>query len=178
MIVEGLPTTTVARTLVDLTAKLSPKWMAHVLDEALAARLTGIDDVNDVFHDVARPGRTGSKLCRELLATRLGSDTVTATRLERVGMRVFERGGLVRPEFQFPAPWDPTRSIDFAWPWCRVGCECDSKRWHTRVRDFQTDRSRDNRALDFGWRIYRFTWDDFVRRPHEIVAQLRSALAA
>lgn len=178
MEVDGLSTTTPARTLNDLPAVLRPKQMAMVLDESLAAKIASIAEVDSVFHEVARRGRTGSALMRSLLRERIGSDLIAATRIERVGMRVFEDGGLPRPVFQYPAPWDPIRRIDFAWPHFCVGCECDSRRWHTRLNDFQSDRHRDNLALTYNWRIYRFTWDDFRQRPHMVVARLKAALAA
>lgn len=175
--VDGYPTTTPARTLIDLAAVLRPHQMGRVLDEALAARIATIDSVQTVFADVARRGRTGTATMRSLLKDRVGSQLITATRLERVGMKVFEDGGIPRPEFQYPAPWNPNRRIDFAWPRFRVGCECDSRRWHTRTTDFQADRLRDNLALTYNWRIYRFTWEDFRQRPHLVVAQLQAALA-
>lgn len=176
--VEGLLTTTPARTLVDLASVLGRRHMAHVLDEALATRIADIEDVQTIFDEIARRGRPGSANMRVLLRERIGSDLLSATRLERRGMSVFEEGGLPRPVFQYPAPWDPTRRIDFAWPHFCVGCECDSRRWHTRVNDFQNDRNRDNFALNHNWRIFRFTWDDFQNRPHVVVAQLKAALAA
>ncbi|MGH9896153.1 MAG: hypothetical protein ACREA0_30010, partial [bacterium] len=178
MKVKGLSTTTPARTLNDLPAVLRAEQMAIVLDESLAAKIAPIDEVERVFHEVARRGRTGSALMRSLLRERIGSDLIPATRIERVGMRVFEDGGLARPIFQYPAPWDPNRRIDFAWPRFCVGCECDSRRWHTRLKDFQNDRDRDNLALNYNWRVFRFTWEDFHQRPHLVVSQLRTALAA
>lgn len=176
--VDGALTTTTARTLVDLASVLRTEHLAQVLDEGLAAGIVTIEDVQRVFEEVARRGRTGSAAMRKLLAERLGSDLLTATKLERVGMQVFDNGGLPRPIFQYPAPWDSTRRIDFAWPRFRVGCECDSKRWHTRLNDFQIDRSRDNLALAYQWRIFRFTWKDFRERPDFVISQLSAALAA
>jgi hypothetical protein len=150
--------------------------MASALDESLARRLVSIDEVVDVFDQVARRGRTGTAMMRNLLAERVGSEVVNASRLEKVGFAAFERGGLPRPVFQYPAPWDSTRFIDFAWPHFLVGCECDSRRWHTRVSDFQNDRDRDNLALLYNWRIFRFTWQDFTLRPHVVVDRLRTAI--
>ena len=169
-------TTTVSRTLVDLAATMHRKALANALDEELASGRTDIGEIHQVFKEVARPGRTGSKLMRGLLAERLNDELVTASRLEKVGMSVFQAGGLPRPNWQYPAPWDPTNRIDFAWPHVCVGCECDSKRWHSRVADFQTDRNRDNLALFHNWRIFRFTWKDFTTRPDFVVAQLRAAI--
>lgn len=113
---------------------------------------------------------------RKLLEERVGDDMVTASRLEKVGFGVFERGGLPRPRWQYPAPWDPDKRIDFAWPHICVGCECDSRRWHTRVADFQNDRQRDNLSLQHNWRIFRFTWEDFTKRPELVIAQLHDAI--
>ena len=176
--VGGIWSTTVARTLVDNAAVLRRRAMSLALDDALAAGKTTIDEVSEVLESVARRGRTGSTLMRSLLNERIGDDLATATRLERVGMRVFVEGGLPRPEFQYPAPWNPNHFIDFAWPRSCLGCEADSRRWHTRVDRFQSDRNRDNLALLQGWRLLRFTWQDFTRRPQHVVNVVRTALAA
>ncbi|HJQ95672.1 MAG TPA: type IV toxin-antitoxin system AbiEi family antitoxin domain-containing protein [Acidimicrobiia bacterium] len=175
-LVDGMPVTTPARTLNDLAAVLHPKHLAKVGDEALADRIVDFGDLKDAFHETARRGRTGSGPMRVFINERDGSKPIKASILERVGMGVFERGGIPRPEFQYPAPWDPTQRIDFAWPWCCVGCEADGRRWHTRAQDFQKDRARDNLALIHDWRIFRFTWEDFLKRPHLIVAQLKAAI--
>ncbi|HKZ19683.1 MAG TPA: hypothetical protein VJQ57_06185 [Acidimicrobiia bacterium] len=174
--IDGLWTTTPARTLIDLAAVTNPKTLARALDESLAARLVQIDEIQKLFQEVARSGRTGSKLMRKLLSERVGDEMVTASQLEKVGMAVFRDGGLPMPVWQYPAPWDSSRRIDFAWPWCCVGCEADSLRWHSRKANFQNDRNRDNLALIHGWRIFRFTWADFKNRPDFVVTQLRSVL--
>ncbi|CAN5136442.1 hypothetical protein BH18ACT5_BH18ACT5_15410 [soil metagenome] len=174
--VSGLWTTTPSRTLIDLAAVVRPKRLSLALDETLASGQVDIEQLQNVLDEVARKGRTGCRLMRELIVQRFGDEMVKATRLEKVGMSLFERGGIPRPMWQFPAPWDPTKRIDFAWPWCCVGCEADGRRWHTRVNDFQTDRDRDNLALTHNWRIFRFTWSDFTERPEFVLNQLRGAI--
>jgi hypothetical protein len=173
---DGMQVTTPARTLNDLAAVLHPKHLAKVGDEALVERIVEFDDLKNVFLETARRGRTGAGPMRLFINERDGSTPIKASTLERVGMGVFERGGIPKPEFQYPAPWDPAQRIDFAWPWCCVGCEADGRRWHTRAQDFQKDRSRDNLALLHNWHIFRFTWEDFLKRPHLIVAQLKAAI--
>lgn len=170
-------TTTVARTFVDLAAVMRRKRLAAAIDETLAARLVDISEIDQVFTQVARKGRTGSAMMRQLLEERIGSELITASKLERVGMRLFERGGLPRPVWQFPAPWDPDRRIDFAWPPWLVGVEGDGRRWHSRAADFDRDRQRDRLALLEGWCILRFTWNDFVHRPDEVLGQVRAAIS-
>ncbi|MGH8926049.1 MAG: type IV toxin-antitoxin system AbiEi family antitoxin domain-containing protein [Acidimicrobiia bacterium] len=177
-LVESVWTTTAARTLVDSAAVLRPKALELAVDDSLARGLVGIEELQQVFEQVARRGRTGCAAMRKLIGERVGDDTVSASRLEKLGLGVFERGGLPRPIWQYPAPWNRESRIDFAWPHFCVGCECDSRRWHTRVADFQSDRDRDNLSLLHNWRIFRFTWYDFTKRPEFVITQLREAMAA
>lgn len=175
--VEGMPVTTVARTLVDLAA-VCPDWMvASALDDTVVEGRVDIDEVVKVFEAVAGRGKPGVGALRSILAERVGDDHIPATRIEQVARKVFRAGGLPDPVWQYPAPWNPAERIDFAWPQCKVGCECDSRRWHTRVRDFENDRRRDRAALMVGWKVLRFTWEELTERPHEVVAQLRRVLA-
>jgi hypothetical protein len=176
--IDSLWATTPARTLNDLAAVLHPDALARALDDSVARKLVSIDDVETVFGEVARRGRTGCGVMRHLLKERIGDDMIVASRLEKLGLRVFERGGLPRPMWQYPAPWNPDRRIDFAWPHACVGCECDGRRWHTRLADFQRDRERDNLSLSHSWRIFRFTWQDFTQRSDYVIAQLRAAIGA
>jgi predicted transcriptional regulator of viral defense system len=174
--IDGYRTTTIARTLVDLAAVCRKGIVARAMDEMLAARNVRIEELVSIFEETARPGRTGSKMIRELLNERVGDELVTASKLEQVGMDLFERGGIPRPDWQFPAPWNPDERIDFAWPRYFAGVEGDGRRWHTRADDFERDRRRDRLSLLHRWTILRFTWFDFTKRPEEVLAQVRQLL--
>ncbi|MGH8874084.1 MAG: type IV toxin-antitoxin system AbiEi family antitoxin domain-containing protein [Acidimicrobiia bacterium] len=175
-VIDLLPVTTVARTVVDLAAVCHIKLVAVILDELLVQRRLQPDALNRVFHEVARRGKPGSGPLRELLVERLSDDLIHATKLERLGRDLFRSGGLPVPVWQYPAPWNDHERIDCAWPSCAVGCEFDGRRWHTRAADFERDRRRDRQAILHGWRILRFTWEDLTRRPEEVLRQVRSAL--
>ncbi|HKY46581.1 MAG TPA: type IV toxin-antitoxin system AbiEi family antitoxin domain-containing protein [Acidimicrobiia bacterium] len=174
--IDDLRTTNVARTLVDLAAVCKKGMVARAMDEMLASGRVRIDELVAVFEETARPGRTGSKAIRELLSERVGDELVSASKLEQVGMDLFDRGGIPRPEWQFPAPWNPDERIDFAWPPHLAGVEGDGRRWHTRVADFERDRRRDRLSLLHRWTILRFTWFDFTKRPDEVLSQVRQLL--
>ncbi len=176
--INHLPVTTPARTLVDLAAVRSPRMLAMAVDESLASNLVTLDELEITLDHVARRGRTGVVSMRKLIEVRKGSPVRLASKLERIGFELFEEGGLEPPVWQYPAPWNPRKRIDFAWPKHCVGCECDSRRWHTRLDDFQIDRDRDNLALVHRWRIFRFTWEDFTKRPSMVLDQLRTAMVA
>ena len=150
--------------------------VARAMDEMLAAGGVRIDELVAVFEETSRPGRTGSKAIRELLGERVGNELVSASKLEQIGMDLFDRGGIPRPEWQFPAPWNPDERIDFAWPPYFAGVEGDGRRWHSRVADFERDRRRDRLSLLHRWTILRFTWFDFTKRPDEVLNQVRQLL--
>ena len=176
VIVDDLKTTNIARTLIDLAAVCRKGVVARAIDEMLSSGRVQIEELVSVFEETARPGRTGSKMIRELIGERVGDELVTASKLERVGMDLFDRGGIPRPQWQFPAPWNPDERIDFAWPRFLAGVEGDGRRWHTRTADFERDRRRDRLALLHRWTILRFTWFDFTKRPDEVLAQVRQLL--
>jgi len=173
---NGLPTTSVPRTLCDLAAILHPLHLAAIVDDQIAARRLDLDEFAAVIDAIRRRGKPGATALGALLDERNANGAPLASRLERLGLRVIAEAGLPQPEVEFPAPWDRTQRIDAAYPEVRVGIEWDSKRWHTQVAAFDNDRRRDRLALLHGWRVFRFTWEDVHDRPHEIVGAIRAAV--
>ncbi len=54
--------------------------------------------------------------------------------------------------------------------------EADGRAWHTRERDFVTDRRRDNVATANGHATMRFTWIDLVNYADENRALVRQTV--
>ena len=67
---HGIPVTSVARTLCDLTACCWPNQVGRALDDALRRKLTSLRSVQTVFDDLATRGRRRSTMMRTLLAER------------------------------------------------------------------------------------------------------------
>jgi len=67
--------------------------------------------------------------------------------------------------------------IDFAFPEHRVAVEVDGWAFHQDAQVFRTDRQRQNRLVLAGWTPLRFTWHDLTRRPGQVAAEIRAALA-
>jgi len=173
--VGGLPTTTIARTVVDLAAVLSRGHLAVVTDEVLAAKMATVQELQSVLDDVARRGKPGVSKLRAVLETR-GPGPESGTAFERLGARVLLDGGLPMPEFEFSKPWDVEQRFDLAYPLHRLAVEWDSRRWHTQVGAFARDRERDRKAVLHGWRVLRFAWEDLTERPDHVVETVRHAL--
>lgn len=176
--VDGLPVTTVARTLIDLAAVCRRGRVAHAFEEALADEVVTVDQVCACFDAVARPGKPGIRVMRTLIADHAPGYTPPKSKLERLLLGVLRDGGLPRPVLQYPFPGrlPGEGRVDAAYPDARLVIEADSRRWHTRKRDFAVDRARDNEATLAGWRTLRFTWADLTKEPASVAAAVRAAL--
>ena len=177
--VGGIPVTTVARTLVDLAAVVRPGRLRIVVEDALAAGTCTVEDVRRCHQELRRPGKRGMRSL-DLVLGALGPGRVPAPSvLERRLRQVLRAGGLPAPAREHPSPWrqDTDGRVDFAYPAAKILIEADSRRWHTRERDFEVDRRRDREAQLAGWDVYRFTWHDLRTDPEDVVATVRRALA-
>ena len=169
--VDGIPTTTAVRTVVDLGASAPPWLVERCLDTGLRKKLFTAWQVRCFIARVARPGRTGVGTIRPLVEERLAWDTVTESDLEDLFRSV------VAP-LPFPAPdvqhrlLEPTGEFvgrfDFAYPQRLALIETDSEGWHMDPVSFQRDREKQNRAHSLGWTVYRFTWRQLIDDPQAV----------
>jgi len=171
--IEGIVTTRVARTLVDLAGVLHAGRAERALDNCLAARTVTVGGLRAVFIDLARPGRKGIGLMRRLLDERGDGYIAPASELEACFLAVVRRHDLQAPRRQLDAGdtggW--VGRVDFAYPAVKLLIELDSVRFHSSKLDREADAERDRRLRAAGWRIERFGWED-VRNPARIVALL------
>lgn len=180
VVIDGMPITSRARTLVDLAAWTHPKRWEHLFDEELAAHRGLIEDVEAVAEVWCRRGRKGSRLVAEALAHRIGGPVIPPTILEGKLYALLEEAGLPLPVQQPNLPFldGADDRVDAAYPDLRLVIEADSRRWHTRLEDFEEDRRRDQLAAAAGWKVLRFTWRQITEEPEHVVATVRAVLDA
>lgn len=161
-VVEGFPTTTPARTLVDLAGELDPSLLERMLDRC------AVDDVVACLDRLGTAGRRGSRRLQPLLAARVGGDSP----LEQLWLRRLRRAGLPSPIVGFQLVVSGrVLVLDMAWPEHRVAVEVDGWSAHGTRTQFDRDRERDLLATRAGWRILRVT----SRTPlGEVTATLHS----
>lgn len=172
----GIPTTTVARTIVDLAQDLSRQHVAMVLDSAIADRKTTITEVDAVLRFVARRGKPGVRAMRSILEARR-DEPVQASVLEQIALRTLRSAGIEGLRVEFPIPWSPHRRFDVAFPDEQVAVEWDSRRWHTQLDSFEADRRRDRECAAHGWVMLRFTWNDVHDRPDDVTTIIQDVVA-
>ncbi len=66
--------------------------------------------------------------------------------------------------------------VDFAWPEQRLVVETDGFAFHADRRSYRADRRRGNALVLAGWGVLRFSWEDVVEHPDEVVVAVRAAL--
>ncbi len=176
--VGSVPTTSAARTTLDLAAVLSQKQLGRTIDRFASKGLATFEEMEHVLEDLARKGKPGVIRMRRALEPRLGSGGTSESDLESRLLEVIRISGLPEPEVQHRPAWlkHVNGRVDLAYPNDLLVIEGDSRAWHGDEHTFQADRERDNLAQLAGWRILRFTWHDITRRPDYVVLTIRRAL--
>lgn len=176
--IDRLPITTPARTVVDLAAVLRPARLKRLIERAVVANRVRLVDIVDVFDEVARRGKPGTRTMRAALDDLGAGPGGVESELELRLVSLIEAAGLPTPVRQFRLAFrDESRGrIDLAYPDQRLLIEADGKQWHALQRDFISDRRRDNLAQLAGWRVLRFTWDDVTDDPALVIGVINQAL--
>ncbi|HSJ27284.1 MAG TPA: hypothetical protein VLB67_03675 [Acidimicrobiia bacterium] len=175
--VDGIRSTTIARTVVDLAQHRTPRHIGAIVDRLVTDGRLELVELDAVLRSTGRRGKPGTTVMREVLERRMG-DERGGSELERRGRVLIERAGLPMPIPEFPVPWSVGRRFDDAYPLLRIAIEWDSRRFHGQVASFEADRLRDRDAAIHGWVVLRFTWDDVHRHPNRVVETLLALLAA
>jgi hypothetical protein len=173
-----IPTTTVARTLLDLADVTDRRGLERALDQAEVLRLLDADELQRLL-TAAGAGRKGAKTLQDLLADHHPGDTITRSELEERFLALCATAGLPRPRVN---AWIALRrghavQADFLWPARRLVVETDGHAAHGTRRAFERDRRRDQRLMAAGYRVMRCTWRQVVARPGEIAGTLAALLA-
>jgi hypothetical protein len=177
--VDGLPVTTVARTVVDLAAVLSPPGLERALEGAVGARRVTHREVRQVLEQVARRGKPGVGQLRDLLDLREMEPEMGYSELERRFVVLVREAGMALPESQVGVPWLKSwERVDFAYVDRKLAIELDGSTWHTDPAAWERDRRRDQLAAAAGWQVVRFTWRQVVDDADSVIATLRSVLAS
>ncbi len=177
-VVDGVPCTTVARTLLDLAEVLPRRPMERAFDQAESLQGLDLGAIQDQLE--RNRTRPGAKRVRSILDEHYVGSTLTESELEEAMLALSRAVGLPTPEVQ---QWldlgddDGMIRPDFLWRAQRLIVEVDSVKFHGTRQRFEADRRRDQRALVAGWRTVRTTNRQIKRRPEELRATVAKLLA-
>ena len=153
---DGIPTTTVARTLVDLASALDPFRLERALAEAQFHRYPLSPSLPRLIG--RHRGRRGVAKLKAVLGSGYAELGVTESPLEDRFLEFLEERRFVRPELNVPVPLgEDMIRIDCVWRSLRLAVELDGRAAHERNSTFESDRLRDRRLSALGWRPVRVT---------------------
>ena len=172
---QGIPTTTLARTLLDLAATVTEDHLERALAQAERLRLYDHSAITDV---VARSkGHRG----RARLARATDRDpSWTQNDFEARFLNLVRDAGLPAPLVNqaLTAPDHGPITPDFHWPVLGLIVETDGWESHGTMAAFEADRRKDAALTAAGYRVMRFTWREVRDRPGTVAQRLRAVYVA
>jgi predicted transcriptional regulator of viral defense system len=180
-VVDGLPVTTVERTIFDLAAVRGAVTVELAIDNALRRELTTVDLLTELLLRLGKRGRKGTRLVRGLLVARIQGYTPTESEQEFMLLTTLRRHGLpdpVRQHTVLDAEGRFVARVDFAYPDLKIALEYDSYQEHVGNRAHVRDSRRRNTLLGLGWAVLVATAADVGRgRGAAFAAEVRRTRA-
>jgi len=169
-VVERLPVTSPARTIVDVAPRLDDRTFERAVDEALVQRLVSERELKAA---AASPGRPGAPILAALLE-RQREPAITRSQAE-------ERMLSLTRAAQLPAPIVNARVhgylVDFYWPDLAVVVEVQGYKFHSGRAAFERDTRKGAKLTAAGLTVVYVTWRQMDEEPYAVVARVAQVLA-
>lgn len=160
---NGIPLTSVARTILELASVLSQHGLTRLIEDAERAELI---DLRALERAIARrPRAKGIRRLGAVLETYRGAAD-TRSQLERDFRALIVAAGLPEPQYNVVVAG---LTVDVYWPEWKLVVELDGRRYHTSPHQFETDRLRDATLQKAGLRVLRVTGRRLNHAPVAVV---------
>lgn len=170
---DGLPVTSVARTLLDLGDALHPAQLARTFERADQLRILDFDAVERLLTRAV--GRRGAPVLAKLTVGERAPSIDTRSVLERRFVALCRDGGLPAPALNVTVAG---YEVDAVWFADRLVVELDGYRFHRSRRTFEADRVRDATLQLAGFKVLRVTHRRLEGESRNVLEMLRSAIGA
>jgi very-short-patch-repair endonuclease len=171
-VVDAIPVTTVARTILDLADVVDEHELERTFEEADRRGLLRMRALEDVC--VRGYGRRGLKPLRRLIEDARAPEPSRSALEDRVL-------ALCR-KYDLPSPQTNVEvlghEVDAFWPRQKLMVEADSWSYHRHRAAFERDRIRDAAMQAAGYRVVRVTHRRLERAPASVADELARLLAA
>jgi very-short-patch-repair endonuclease len=177
--VDGIPVTTIVRTILDLATVLPRRAVERAMDQAeILEALDGRALADQLARNHKLPA---ARLVRSILERHRAGTTPTRNDFEERLLALVRTANLPDPEVNawvIPPDGGPAFSVDFLWRQQRLIVETDGYATHGTRQAFEGDRRRDQLLTLAGWRIVRITWLQLVEEPEQTAQLIAGLLAA
>jgi very-short-patch-repair endonuclease len=169
---DGIPTTTPARTILDLAADVGARELERAVAQAERRHLASEAKLHALL--ARYPRRPGSAALRRLLQ-RSQRPAFTRSEAEERLLSLIRRAGLPSPEVNVQLE---DIEVDFLWREQGLVVEVDGFRYHSSQADFERDRRRDAELLARGLRVLRVSAAQILHEPEATVVRIGQALVS
>ncbi len=167
--VEGIPTTTAARALLEIAPQLSDRRLKRAVRQAQAERATNVRQIADVLRRA-----NGHRATRRLAAIIATGAAPTYSAHEDVVLDLVLDAGFEHPDVnQRLAIADTAYYPDLRWPAQQLIVEIDSA-WHDGPLANELDAARQAALEAAGERVLRTTLEQAIQEPRQLDPQARS----
>ena len=177
-VVNGVPTTDPARTLLDLGRYIGPVPLRRAIEQARRLGLVDWSDLVRCLAAHARQGRHGIRRLRQVVGEGMVIEEVTDTDSELLGLTLIREHGLPDPVLHHRVrddDGDLLAELDLAWPSRLAAIEIDGP-IHLDREVRRHDDARDHELRRRGWTIRRVWLDVPVLQPDVFVRLARDLL--
>ena len=164
---EGIPVTSLPRTLLDLAIRARPDQLERYLERAEELDLLDLVAVEALLDRAGGHGGRGP--LRRALALYRPDPTFTRSRFEQRFGRLVRAAGLPAPSMNFNAEG---YELDAYWPDLRFAVELDLFETHGTRAAFERDRLRQEELKLLGIEMIRVTRPRLEREPEAVIRNL------
>lgn len=168
--IREVPVTTIERTLLDCCSVLKPLTAAKAFESAFRRRLTTVDRMYGFIREKGGRGVKGTRMARRILDNRR-DDTPTGSGSETEALYLMRNAGIPEPVLQqkFTALDGDIIRPDFYWPLLKKAIEVDGIDAHDSADKLDHDLQRQNKMMDLGIELRRFSARYVRRHPTRFV---------
>ncbi len=168
---EGIPVTSLPRTLLDVAAEVRFDWLERMVERSEELELFDLGAVEDLLARTV--GHHGHRRLREAIALYRPS-SFTRSGLERRFLELVMAAGLPQPRTNYV---EHGFELDVYWPEFRFAVELDLFETHGTRAAFERDRKRQEDLLLAGIEMTRVTGPRLEREPEAVTERVARLLA-
>jgi hypothetical protein len=168
---EGIPVTSLPRTLLDLAASVRSDWLERMIERSEELGLFDLRPVEDLLERTV--GHHGHRRLRQAIAL-YKPTSFTRSGLEKTFLELVIQAGLPQPHTNYV---EHGFELDCYWPEHRFAVELDVFETHGTRAAFERDRERQEDLLLLGIGMTRVTGPRLEREPDEVIRRVARLLA-
>lgn len=178
VVIRGIPTTPIVRTVLDLAATTGAVRLGRVIDEVVVRGDASLESFAAGLEWMQRTRRAGAVHLERALLGRTHGSVPARSELERMLDAIILTLPCARPEHEvrLPGRAGAEHRVDRLFRQPRLILEGDGRLYHARLRSMDDDRRRDRHALRLGYATLRYGWFELTQEAAEVRAELLDVL--